>query len=173
VNNELLQALANLTADIAPFWDLILTLSYIGGAIFVVAGLMAMAGSGRQGRGAGSVVVGTLLLGLPAIMDAASQTLFNAQAPRGLSMMGSGGGPGDTFVLFAVRVAQLTGLIGLVKGLSLLRNAGDGRGGGIAHGATYVTAGILCINIVPFMRAVGGSIGGMFQQVVTRLFGGG
>jgi hypothetical protein len=175
MDNELLRAIANITNDIAPFWDLIFIVAYILGGVSVVVGLF-MFGKGGQGHGTGwaMCVFGALLLGLPAVLDAVSQTLFLADAPAGLATgAGGGGGVEDTFVRFAVTIARLTGLCGVVKGLAMLRRVGSGSESNIGHAIIFIVAGVICVNIVTFMNALGVSVGGTFQQVVSRLFAGG
>jgi hypothetical protein len=176
MDNELLRAIDNITNDIAPFWDLIFVVAYILGGVSVLSGLFMFGRDKGQGHGAGyaTIVFGTLLLGLPTVLDTVSQTLFLADAPAGLA--GSGGGGGgveDTFVRFAVTIARLTGLCGVVKGLAMLRKVGSGSESNAGHAVIFIVAGVICLNIVTFMNALGVSVGGTFQQVVSRLFAGG
>lgn len=172
-NNELLAAISNLTQDIVPFWDLAMVIAYIIGGATVVAGLCILVKGGRQAYGAASTIVGTLLLSLPSILDAASQTLFQSDAPKGLSVASSGTGVDSVFITFAVTVSTLTGLIAVIKSLGMFSKIGSGSGGSMANAATFFFAGILCMNITTVMQALGSSVGGIFQQVVNRLFTGG
>jgi hypothetical protein len=175
MDNQLLEAMRRITGELAPFWDLSLVLAYIIGAVSVVAGLFILAREREQKSGAyAAIIFGALLLGLPTVLDFVSQTLFEQNAPQALSSGTVGGGADDVFVAFAVRVAQLVGLVGFIKGLCILTKIGANRdgGGSVSHAVTYMTAGIVCINIVVFIRLLGDTIGDTFQQVVNRLFAG-
>lgn len=173
-DTELLTAITNLTQDIIPFWDLAMIFAYIIGAITVVVGFCVLGKGGRPAFGIASCIFGTLLLGLPTILDAASQTIFQSDAPKGLSVVSSGGGADTVFITFSTTVAVLTGLIAVIKSLTMFSKIGSGSSGAsMAHAVTYFVAGILCINITTVTLALGSSVGGTFQQVVNRLFTGG
>jgi hypothetical protein len=172
--NELLAAIANLTQELAPFWDLAMVVAYLAGLCISVIGFLTLTRDGQRGTGVACLIFGALLLGLPTIMDAASQTLFNMDAPKGLSTAAPGGGADRVFIAFAVAVAALIGVIAVIRSLIMASKIGSGTSNaGAGPAIVYFVAGILCINLVTVTRILGASIGGVFHDVVTRLFGAG
>jgi len=177
VSNELVQALGNLNSELGPFWELLHTIAYLIGAGLVIAGLFVLSrgqGGIHFAKGAASVVVGLLLLGLPSVMDMGSQTIFQENAPKGLQEVQGkipGNGPETVFIKVAVGIVMLVGLYGCITGICMLKSIGEGSGGSKYHAATFVVAGIICINILTFIKMLGASIGGVFLSTVQRLFG--
>ena len=176
--NELVRALGALGEDLGPYWDLAFLVAYIIGLCGVIAGFFIIwqssgqHGGGHLGAGLAAVIVGVLLLGLESILDAGSQTLFQEDAPKNLSAVNFGSSADAAFLTFAVRVTMLVGLCGIIKGLTMFKHIGEGSGGSKYNAATFFFAGIICINIVTFTKAFGNTVGGVLQDVITRLFGG-
>jgi hypothetical protein len=150
-------------------------IAYLVGFCISVAGwfVLTREREGQRGYGIACIICGALLLGLPTILDAASQSIFNSSAPKGLSTAAPGGGADRVFIDFAVAVAGLIGLIAVIRSLIMASKIGSGSDNNKGAAIVFFVAGIACINLVTLSHALANSIGGVFQDVVNRLFGAG
>jgi hypothetical protein len=172
---ELLRAINAFNENLGPFWDLFVVAAYLIGLCFVVGGLFLLQRNAGQSGGYSAPVAmfiaGMALLSLESMLDAVSQSLFQQDAPRSLSTVSTGGGADAAFINFAVRVAQLVGLYGSIKGVVMLGHIGNGSGGSKYSAWVFIVGGCCCINIVNLSTALGNSVGGVLRDVITRLVG--
>lgn len=177
MNSDLMQAIANLSENLGPFWDLFHIIAYILGALMLVGSLLYMRSQGQghghsQGIGGAfiGVVCGVALLGLPALLDALSSTIFETSAPTSLSSVSGGSGADGVFIKFAIRVIMLVGLYAVIKGITMLKDhARSQQGGTLWSAMVHLCMGILCINVEVFMRVLAESIGGVFKDITLKL----
>ena len=178
--DDLLQMLGNMTQQLGPLWDLILLAAYIAGFVFVGVSLFSIrestssrhGGMGQHhiGMGIAGICCGICLLSLPTFLDVASMSIFQQSAPAGLTRV-SGGSPDQAFINFSVTIVMLVGLCAVIKGLARLKMHAQTHQPGMFWSAiVFLFMGIICINCEAFMLMLGRSIGGSFQEIVTKLF---
>lgn len=176
MNSDLMQAIANISENLGPFWDLFHVIAYIIGAFMLVGSLLYMRSQGHGGHQQGiggafiGMVCGVLLLALPTLLDALSNTIFEASAPTSLSSVSGGSGADGVFIKFAIRVIMLVGLYAVIKGITMLKDHARSQQGGALWSATvHLVMGIICINVEIFMRVLAESIGGVFKDITLKL----
>lgn len=176
-NSEILQILANLTQQMAPFWELFHVFAYLAGGLTFTGSLMFLKSQGQTSQGnirggVVGIVCGLLLLALPAFLDALSMTIFEASAPQYLSS-GGGSGPDAIFIRFCVGIVMLVGLWAVIKGILMLKAQALSAHGGISGQAlVHMAMGILCINIQQLILIIGESAGGIVNDMAQKLFAG-
>ncbi len=171
-----LEACASLAASLQHFYPLIRTTAILCGLAvtgFSLLYLYRSAGSGRSALpGLAGLVTGAMLASFPAVLDALSMTIFQQSAPRDMASVQTGSLGGlENMVALAMAIVMTVGAYQVLKGLVMLKQSADG-----AHAfwpaVTHMAGGILCLNIRPFMLALGTTFGGSVQEVVTALLGG-
>lgn len=180
--DDLLQMLGNMSQQLGPLWNLMLLAAYLAGLLFVGGSLLHIkraashhGGMGQHHTGAGiaGIVCGVFLLSLPTFLDVASMSLFQQSAPDGLTRVSGGSGPDQAFIKFSITIVMLVGLYAVIKGISLFKTHAQTHQPGMFWSATvFLVMGIICINCETFMLMLGRSIGGTFQEIVTKLFTG-
>jgi hypothetical protein len=166
--------MGTIVADLGHFWELIHVIAYIVGGCFVAAGFFVMAkDSRRMGFGIGSIVIGTLLLGLPTVVAAVAGTFFGSESAilsNGQFVQPQGA---TELVRGVLAFVMVVGLLGIFKGLTILRKLGEGSGASAAHAFTYIVGGACCMNIVALLKAVANTLGqeAELSRVIMRLLG--
>jgi hypothetical protein len=117
-----------------------------------------------------TLVAGTLMLNAPSVLDAFSQTFFNQPSAEVLSYRPPETNPASGYLRLVVLMVALTGLIGVARGLYLMRLSA-GEGGGLARAIVHIVGGILCINLVEFIKLLGASLGVDVEVLVSSLLG--
>ena len=95
-----------------------------GGVAFAVVSLgQAISHKHRFNRSTAvwTFVCAVLLLNLPALMDSLSMTVFNQSSEQSLSYSPPSS-PGSVYIQFAVYAIATVGLIGIARGLCLMRD---------------------------------------------------
>lgn len=161
----------NIVAALNPWWDTLMFLSYFIGLVFAIFGLLDIVKEGREGggikKGAISFFSGAFLLSLPALMDASAQTIFGTNAPSSLSYASTASNGYAAAVDLAVTVVMLVGVFGYIKSFMLFReSAKDGSKFGI--GVWHLIGATIAVNIVTFLNAVGVTVGGQMQTMITN-----
>lgn len=177
MNSDLMQAIANISENLGPFWNLFHIIAYIIGAGTLISSLIYMRSQGQghghqQGIGGAftGVACGILLLALPALLDALSVMIFDASAPTSLSGVSGGSGADGVFIKFAIRVIMLVGLYAVIKGVTICKaHARSQQGGSLWSATVHIFMGIICINIQSFMLMLAESIGGVFKDITLKL----
>ncbi|MBB4000104.1 hypothetical protein [Aureimonas pseudogalii] len=160
---------------VPPLQALAVAFCFIAGTIFLIRGILVAAQHGdtpsRYASGAHSknaviahLVIGAFLLALPSVVGASLETLFMtstaaqpteifAYAPEAMQTMTNENA--RTIVIALLRIVQIIGLIGLIRGLFLLNAAPVHPGSGlVGKGITHVIGGTLAINIVVFVGMI-------------------
>ena len=174
---DLLEACGRLADALEGWYGLVAGGCALTGFGMLACSLLALRRHAEERRPLGGplagIVLGSLLMSFKAFLDAVSLTLFRDSAPAALAPGGTMAGPLaplDPMIRLALAVVMLVGLYQCAKGLVLLKRAAFG-GGGFWQGATHILGGICCVNIETFMRALGGTLGGSFRQLVEALLG--
>lgn len=170
-----LEACARVAQSLQHFYPLIRTTGILCGLAmtgFALLYLYRSAGSGRSALpGLACLVTGAMLASFSSVLDALSMTVFQQSAPEDMATVQAGTLGGlENMVVLAVTIVMTVGAYQVLKGLILLKQSADG-----AHtfwpAVTHMAGGILCLNIRPFMQALGTTFGGSVQDVVTALLG--
>ena len=164
--------IANVIPHLQQWWPVIVLLSYLIGLGFGVVSLVpAVSQKQRFNR---SVAVWTfwvavLLLNLPSLMDSLSMTVFNQTSEQSLSYSPPAS-PGAVYIQFAVYAIQTVGLIGIMRGLCLLRDTPN-QSMNFSRGIVHLFGGIIAVNLVSFLRGIGATVGGDVQTYVAKIIG--
>lgn len=166
-----LDILENLISNLGPLWDVIEYGAYLCGIVLMVSGFTKIAAQKGQRSGAFvTIIVASLLLSLPFVLDSLSLTFFGNTSLHSLSYTRKGSGPEQVYIHAAIFIIQLTGFWSICKALWLChaaQRAGDPNTPwrAIVHGI----AGICCVNIVRLMQVLGGTFGGDVQSTISKL----
>ena len=160
-------AYERLTEAYDSFELLVRAVAFLMGIVMIFRGIAMYRAFGqhvnqmtRNGELAGPavyLVVGTLLLNFPVIIDASLQTTFGTTDLVGLKYTGESDVIKWNNVLQLVTLyARLIGLIAFVRGLYLISKAGDPgvQPGTISKGLVHFVAGVLLVNIGMTFEAV-------------------
>lgn len=169
--------LDNLARILQHWWNPIIYFSFLLGVIFFVGSLIYLGNNyGRDPEASkkafGGIIVGVCLANLPGVLDMISMSMFQTQSATGLSYSVSGKNSAGSMIRFSVYLIKIVGLIGVVKGLSIMRSAvmGGGKGlGGVS--VAYVLGGTACVNFVFFAKLMGSSLGGKLGSSITGILG--
>ena len=164
--------IAKVIPHLQQWWPVIILLSYLFGLSFGVISLVqAVSQKHRFNR---SVAVWTfwaavLLLNLPSLMDALSMTVFNQTSEQSLGYSPPSS-PGAIYIQFAVYAIQIVGVIGIARGVCLLRDTPN-QAMNFSRGIVHLFGGILAVNLVSFLRGIGATVGGDVQTYVAKIIG--
>jgi len=149
--------IGNLTPDLHV---LLAAVCWAMGVFFTVQALLTAirVADGRDNRGWGApitqIVIGALLLGAPSLYQALGLSILGEAAPTYTSLRpGASGGlnlnaKGQQALLAVYRIVQFIGVVGIVKGLLILKAVGEHRGSATAgSGWTFIVAGVAAANI--------------------------
>jgi hypothetical protein len=121
------------------------------------------------GRAWAALIVGAIFLNAPAFLDALSQTFLAQNSTQALTYQPPAS-EGQAYVQFAVFLTAIVGLIGLGRGLWLLKDSGRNQGF-MARGLIHIVGGILCVNLVETIRLIAQALGGGLPEAVRAIFG--
>ncbi len=164
--------LANVIPHLQQWWPVIVTLSYLIGISFaVLSAVQAISQKHRFDRtvAAWSFTCAVLLLNLPAFMDTLSMSIFDKSSEHILSYSPSAS-PASIYVQFAVYCIAIIGLIGIVRGLCLLRDTPN-QSKNFSRAFVHMIGGIIAVNLVEFLRGIGATLGGDVQSHINTILG--
>ena len=147
-------------------------LAYLVGVAFtIVAAVQAISQNQRFSRSTAlwSFWAAVLLLNLPTLMDSLSMTVFNQSSEQSLSYTPPSH-PGSIYLQFAVYGIMTVGVIGIARGISLMRDTPN-QPMNLSRGIVHLFGGILGVNIIPFLRGIGATVGGDVQSYVAKIIG--
>ena len=78
--------------------------------------------------------------------------------------------PGSVYIQFAVYAIATVGLIGIARGLCLMRDTPN-QPMNLSRGLVHLFGGILAVNLVTFLRGIGATIGGDVQTYIANILG--
>jgi hypothetical protein len=164
--------IANVIPHLQQWWSVIITLAYLVGIAFtVVAAVQAISQKHRFNRSTAvwSFWSAVLLLNLPTFMDSLSMTVFNQSSEQSLSYTPPSS-PGSIYIQFAVYGIMTVGVIGIARGISLMRDTPN-QAMNMSRAIVHFFGGILAVNIIPFLRGIGATVGGDVQSYVSKIIG--
>ena len=163
---------ANVIPHLQQWWPVLIVLAYLVGVGFAVLSL-AQSISQKQRFNRVTAVwtfwAAVLLLNLPTLMDSLSMTVFNQTSEQSLSYSPPSS-PGSVYIQFAVYAIQTVGLIGIMRGLCLLRDTPN-QSMNFSRGIVHLFGGIIAVNLVSFLRGIGATVGGDVQTYVAKIIG--
>jgi hypothetical protein len=122
-----------------------------------------------QGRVWAALTIGILFINIPGFLDTMAQTVIGQNSVQALSYQPPSN-PAQAYVRFTVFVAAIVGLLGLGRGLWLLKDSTQDKGH-LARGLVHIIGGIFCINLVETIRLIAQALGGSLPEVVRTIFG--
>lgn len=164
--------LTNVIPHLQQWWPALIVLIYLMGIGFAVLScFQAVSHKNRFNRSvaAMSFLAGVLLLNLPALMDSLSMTIFKSSSEQSLSY-NPPSNPGAVYIQFAVYAIMTVGIIGIARGVCLLRDTPN-QAANFSRGIVHMFGGILAVNIVQFLQGIGATIGGDVQTYITKIIG--
>ena len=96
-------------------------------------------------------------------------TVFNQTSEQALSYSPPAS-PGSVYIQFAVYGIATVGVIGIIRGLCLLRDTPN-QAMNFSRCIVHLFGGILAVNLVTFLRGIGGTLGGDVQTTIVKLIG--
>ena len=163
---------ANVIPHLQQWWPVFVRLAYLIGVAFAVVSLaQAVSQKQRFNRSLAvwSFFCAVLLLNLPTLMDSLSMTVFNQTSEQSLSYSPPSS-PGSVYIQFAVYAIQIVGVIGIARGVCLLRDTPN-QAMNFSRGIVHLFGGTLAVNLVSFLRGIGATVGGDVQTYVAKIIG--
>ena len=78
--------------------------------------------------------------------------------------------PGSIYIQFAVYAIASIGVIGIARGLCLIRDTPN-QSMNLSRGLVHLFGGILAVNLVTFLRGLGATVGGDVQTYIANIIG--
>lgn len=163
---------ANVIPHLQQWWPVLIRLSYLVGLGFaIVSFTQAVSQKKRFDRSTAvwTLWCAVLLLNLPALMDSLSMTVFNQSSEQSLSYSPPAS-PGSVYIQFAVYAIATVGVIGIARGICLLRDTPN-QAMNFSRGIVHLFGGIIAVNLVTFLRGIGATIGGDVQTYIAKIIG--
>ena len=163
---------ANVIPHLQQWWPVIIVLAYLVGIGFAMVSLaQSISHKHRFNRSTAvwTLWAAVLLLNIPALMDSLAMTVFNQTSEQTLSYSPPAS-PGAVYIQFAVYAIQTVGLIGIMRGLCLLRDTPN-QSMNFSRGIVHLFGGIIAVNLVSFLRGIGATVGGDVQTYVAKIIG--
>jgi len=163
---------ANVIPHLQQWWPVLVRLAYLIGIVFSVVSLaQAVSHKQRFNRSLAvwSFLCAVLLLNLPTLMDSLSMTVFNQSSEQSLSYSPPSS-PGSVYIQFAVYAIATVGVIGLARGVCLMRDTPN-QAMNCSRGIVHLFGGIIAVNLVTFLRGIGATVGGDVQTYIATIIG--
>lgn len=164
--------IANVIPHLQQWWPVIFVLAYLAGVILaIIAFAQSISHKHKYTRSTAlwTFFAAVLLLNLPAFMDSLSMTVFNSSSEKALSYSPPVH-PLSIYIQFAVYVIMIVGLIGIARGLTMLRDT-PSKPSNFSRGMIHLFGGIIAVNLVTFLRGIGATVGGDVQSYITTILG--
>ena len=163
---------ANVIPHLQQWWPVIIVLAYLVGIGFAMVSLaQSVSHKHRFNRSTAvwTLWAAVLLLNIPALMDSLAMTVFNQTSEQSLSYSPPSS-PGSVYIQFAVYAIQIVGVIGIARGVCLLRDTPN-QAMNFSRGIVHLFGGTLAVNLVSFLRGIGATVGGDVQTYVAKIIG--
>ena len=168
--------IANLIPLLVPWWSTIVQIGRLLGIIVFAIGVKNLAAEGRhhQGHRGGwnGIVAGLLMVNITGFLDAVAQSTLSGSSQNGLEGYNPshGSDPSALYVQFGIYVVMLVGLVGVIRGLFLIKqSAEDGRQMGSA--ITHIVGGTMGVNVEAFLKMLASSMGGDIASAINKILG--
>ena len=96
-------------------------------------------------------------------------TVFNQTSEQALSYSPPAS-PGSVYIQFAVYGIATVGVIGIIRGLCLLRDTPN-QAMNFNRCIVHLFGGIIAVNLVTFLRGIGATLGGDVQTTIVKIIG--
>jgi hypothetical protein len=166
--------IANLIPLLVPWWGAIVGISQLMGFIVFGIGLKKLGTSGRHQQQSGGswsgIVAGILMVNIVGFLDAVAQSTLAKSSQNGLEGYNpaNGSDPAALYVQFGIYVVMLVGIVGVVRGLFLVKQAAeDSKQMGSA--ITHIVGGTMGVNIEGFLRMLAASLGGDISAAINKI----
>ncbi len=163
---------ANVIPHLQQWWPVVIVLAYlIGIAVAMVSLAQSISHKHRFNRSTAvwSLWASVLLLNIPALMDSLAMTVFNQTSEQALSYSPPAS-PGSVYIQFAVYGIATVGIIGIIRGLCLLRDTPN-QSMNLSRCIVHLFGGIIAVNLVTFLRGIGATLGGDVQTTIAKIIG--
>ena len=163
---------ANVIPHLQQWWPVVMVLAYVVGIGFAMVSLaQSISHKHRFNRSTAvwTLWAAVLLLNLPALMDSLSMTVFNQSSEQALSYSPPSS-PGAIYIQFAVYGIATVGVIGIIRGLCLLRDTPN-QAMNFSRCIVHLFGGIIAVNLVTFLRGIGATLGGDVQTTIAKIIG--
>jgi hypothetical protein len=154
-----------------PLTFAVSALAYILGLIMLFQGFSRMVKYGQDAKSGPtpiitSLIIGATLLALPQMMDATLSSIFGSSSIRTYSALSSlpTGATGSATTINAVMLSVFTflgaiGWVSFLRGLVMLRTAGDGGQASRSAAFTHIIAGAILVNFAAFVALLQSTLG--------------
>ena len=163
---------ANVIPHLQQWWPVVIVLAYLIGIAFAMVSLaQSISYKHRFNRSTAvwSLWAAVLLLNIPALMDSLAMTVFNQTSEQTLSYSPPAS-PGSVYIQFAVYGIATVGIIGIIRGLCLLRDTPN-QSMNLSRCIVHLFGGIIAVNLVTFLRGIGATLGGDVQTTIAKIIG--
>jgi hypothetical protein len=165
--------LTNILPPLDSWWGTIVVILRVLGFGLFLKGIFGLASGERGRKSAGNLIMtmaaGILLLNTPLLLDGLAATIFGSVSPSSLSYAAPEH-PARVYVQFAVHLIAVLGLVGVGRGIIILKD-GASRPGELGRALAHVIGGSLCVNLVTTLRFLGNSFGGGMRGVMDAILG--
>lgn len=172
MSSEFLAACTRLAEALTPWWETIVVASVLTGFAMVGVSLVQLRRRAEERRPVGAPLAGLLVGGTLAswtsVMDLLTGSFFESGAASILSVTG-GTSEMAPVIRLCVVIVMLVGAYQVTKGIILLKMHADGQ----CHfwpAVTHLAGGCLCVNIEQLMQALGSTLGGSLQTMISAIF---
>jgi hypothetical protein len=162
--------LTNLLPHLESWWFVLELLFYLLGFGLFVLSLAKLVGSRRDkawGELALALAAGILLINSPALLDSLSRSLFGHSSVQSLSYRPPEH-PARVYIQFSFYVIALVGLIGVGRGIFILKDASI-RPGQLSRALVHIFGGVLCINLESTLTFLARTMGSHVQGLVASI----
>ncbi|MDR2340319.1 MAG: hypothetical protein LBF40_09355 [Deltaproteobacteria bacterium] len=164
--------ISNLAPHLQEWWVAIRTILSLCGFLLFLWGLSGLA-KDRERRGLARnvliLVCAVLLINNGPLLDALSYSVIGSQSVKSLSYQAPPH-PAKHYIQFAVHLVAIIGLIGIGRGVLMLKDMGA-QPGRLGTALAHIVGGILCVNLVETLKIMARSMGSETLDLITAITG--
>ena len=163
----------SLLPHLQAWWGTITVILTLCGFILFFSVLAGMGSRRPGGRPAGrqilALICAAFLINSHGFLDVLASTLFGGSSVTSLSYRAPAH-PARQYIQFAVYLTALVGLIGIGRGILILKDY-DREPGRLGTALAHIFGGILCVNLVTTLKVIGRSMGREVLDLITAVTG--
>jgi hypothetical protein len=162
----------SLIPHLSIWWGTIKALITLAGFILFFWTLLQMSGNRERrswGRHIFALVAAVLLININPLLDSLARSLFGTDSIQSLSYQPPEH-PARFYIQFAIYLIAIIGLIGIARGILLLKDSGS-QPGRLSVALVHIFGGILCVNLVTTLKVMGRSLGREVLELITIITG--
>jgi len=174
-NNEII-ILKNIVGILDQWWTPIIILTYLFGFCLVIMGLIRM--GTHKDRGGGTfygptmtMISGICLLSLHSVYDIITVSVFGSEK-RSLGSLGydiTTNNVSEVYVQFALALFVFIGLLSCIKGIYMLHTSVKDQKQNEFGAIIHIISGVILVNIQPFLKMIGVSLGGIAESSINNI----